>query len=151
MWRLILLASVFLAGCTIPAEVYFRNYSDKKTRLQASLVDRRLFDKLPNRITFYDTATKKHDLYGKWRLSTLVTWVDSTRFYVDIPAFTVINIEDISRGLTLGAKEPDIILTMTTDNKTDTLMTGEYFSIVKKFKERGYGIFRPAIYYYDNY
>jgi hypothetical protein len=151
MWRLIILASIFFAGCTIPAEIFFRNFSNKKVRLQASLVHRQWFYKIPNQVNFYDTSSKKHKFYGQWRANALVTWVDSSRFYIDIPAFTVINIADISNGLTLGAKQPDIILTMASENKTDTLTTGDYLSIVENFKSTGYGLLKPPVYYYDYY
>ncbi len=148
MRRLILLATVFFAGCTVPAEVYFRNYSNKAVRLQATLTDRRRFEKLPNKVTFYDTATKKQ-WYGNWRSTAMVTWTDTATFYIDVPAFTVVNVADISRGLILGSREPDVMLLMMADNKTDTLTTGDYLSVTKKFKYEGYTMFKPAIYYYD--
>lgn len=151
MWRSLTLILIFFAGCTIPAEIYFRNLSPNSVRLQASLVDRRRFDKLPNRVNFYDTSTKKRQFYGEWRTDALVTWVDTSTFYIDVPAYTVVDLADISRGLTLGAKQPDVILSMIVNNKTDTLTTGDYSSIVAKFKLRGYGLFKPPVYYYDNH
>lgn len=151
MWRLIILVSIFFVGCTIPAEIFFRNFSGEKVRLQASLVDRRWFDKLPNKLNFYNLSSKKRQFYGEWRANAFVTWVDSSTFYIDIPAFTVIDIADVSNGLTLGAKQPDIVLTMSSGNKTDTLTTGDYSSIVENFKSTGYGLFKPPVYYYDNY
>src|SRR5688572_20545909 len=99
MWRLFALVSIFLSGCTIPAEVFFRNFSNEKVRLHATLVERRYFDKLPNKVNFYDTAIKRRQFYGDWRSSGLVTWVDTSTFYIDVPAFTVVDVEDVSRGL----------------------------------------------------
>src|SRR3569623_263855 len=87
MWRLILLVAFLLAGSTIPAEVFFRNFSAKQVRLQATLIDRSRFDKLPIKVTFYDTATRKHLYYGYWRSNGLVTWADTATFYVDVPAY----------------------------------------------------------------
>ena len=149
MWRLTILIPIFLSGCTIPATVLFRNYSKNKIRLQATLTDRRRFDKLPNKVDFYATSTKKRQFYAGWRSSGLVTWVDTTTFYIDVPAFTIIDVADVSRGLVLGARKPDVLLLMITENKVDTLTEGDYPSLVKKFQSTGYGLFRNPVYYYD--
>jgi hypothetical protein len=151
MWRLCILMIIFLSGCTIPATVLFRNYSNERVRLKARLIDRRRFDKLPNKVDFYDTTTKGRQYYGDWRSNGLVTWVDTTTFYIDIPAFTVVNVADISRRLVLGAGQPDVLLLMIANNKVDTLTTGDYFSLVEKFQSTGYGLFRNPVYYYDNH
>jgi len=149
MWKLTILVSIFLFGCTIPATVLVRNYSNNKVRLQATLVDRSRFDKLPNKVDFYDTSTKKRQFYGDWRSSGLVTWVDTATFYIDVPAFTIVDVEDVSRGLVLGARKPDVLLLMITENKVDTLTKGDYPSLAKKFQTTGYGAFRNPLYYYD--
>jgi hypothetical protein len=149
MWKFFLLILVLLSGCTIPALVYFRNYSDKKVRLQATLVNRSYFKKLPNLVDFYDTATKRKEYFGHWQSGILVTWVDSTTFYIDIPPATVINIADISKGLVLGARQPDVLLLLINGEKRDTLTTGDYLSLAKKFKSTGYGAFKTPVYYYD--
>jgi len=149
MWKLLLLIAFLVAGCTIPAEVFFRNYSGKKVRLQASLIDRSRFNKLPNKVTFYDTSTRKHQYYGNWRENVLVRWVDTATFYIDVPGHTVINIADVSNGLTLGSKQPEVLLLLISDDKTDTLMKGDYLSLTHKFKTKGYNPFSTAIYYYD--
>lgn len=149
MWRLVLLIAIFLAGCQIPAEVYFRNFSNQTVRLRASLIDRHRFNKLPNKVTFYDTSTRKHQYYGDWQKNGLVTWVDTATFYVDVPAYTVINIADVSNGLTLGSREPDVLLLLIADNKTDTLTTGSYPSLAHKFIQKGYNPLGTVKYYYD--
>src|SRR4051812_45575951 len=114
MWRITVLISIFLVGCTIPAEIFFRNFSNRKVRLQATLVDRFRFDKLPNKVNFYDTATKSRQYAGDWQSSRLVTWLDTATFYIDVPPFTILNLADISRGLVLGARQPDVVLLMIT-------------------------------------
>ena len=149
MWRLTLLAFLFLSGCSIPATVLVRNFSEEQVRLQATLADRRDFKKLPNQVDFYDTATRKRQYCGDWKGSRLITWVDSTTFYVDVPAFTVIDVADISKGLVLGARQPDVLLQLIADNKTDTLTAGDYLSLAKKFQSSGAGLFRNPVYYYD--
>lgn len=149
MWKLLVFISFVLSGCVIPAEVFFRNFSNQTVRLQATLADRRLFKKLPNKVYFYDTATKKRQFYGDWRTNAFVSWVDTTTFYIDIPASTVINIADVSNGLALGSNQPDVLLLAITDNKRDTLTTGDYPSLAAKFKSNRYHPLGTAIYYYD--
>ena len=149
MLRLFVLICFLLEGCTIPAKVFFRNFSNEEVRLQVTLVDRRRFTKLPNAVNFYDTATRKGKYWCNWKSSNLVTWVDTTTFYIDVPAFTVVDVEDISRGLVLGARQPDVMLRMITECKVDTLTNGDYYSLAAKFKSTGYGPFKPPIYYYD--
>jgi hypothetical protein len=149
MWRLTIPISIFLSGCTIPATVLFRSYSNGTVRLQATLVDRRRFEKLPNKVDFYDTSTKKPQFFGVWQASSLVTWVDTTTFYVDVPPFTVVDVADVSRGLVLGAGTPDVLLLMMKDKKVDTLTTGDYSFLAEKFQSTGYGLFRNPVYYYD--
>ena len=129
--------------------MYFRNFSNQTVRLQAKLVDRRRFEKLPNRVNFYDTSTKKRHYYGDWRKNALVSWVDTTTFYIDIPASTVINIADVSNGLTLGSRQPEVLLLLIAGNKTDTLTTGSYPSLDNKFKSKRHSPLATAIYYYD--
>src|SRR5215217_6732469 len=85
MWKLLVLISFLLSGCIIPADVFFRNFSNQTVRLQATLADRRRFEKLPNKVNFYDTSTKKRHFYGDWRTNAFVRWVDTTTFYIDIP------------------------------------------------------------------
>lgn len=149
MWKLLVLISFLLSGCIIPADVFFRNFSNQTVRLQATIVDRRQFEKLPNKVNFYDTSTKKRHFYGDWRTNALVRWVDTTTFYIDIPASTVINIADVSNGLTLGSRQPEVLLLLITDNNRDTLTTGDYSSLAAKFKSKGYNPLGTAIYYYD--
>ena len=149
MWRLTAFLFVFFAGCTIPAHVYFRNYSNKKVRLQATLVDRNHFDKVPNKVYFLDTSNEKGRYYGEQRSSSLVTWLDTITFYIDVPAYTVVNIADVSKGLVLGGVQPDVLLILIADNKVDTLTTGDFFSLDKKFQWTGYGVFRDPVFYYD--
>jgi len=147
--KFILLISILFAGCTIPAKVFFRNFSNQKVRLQATLVDRRFFDKLPNKVDFYDTATRKKQYVGEWRATDLVTWTNTTTFYIDVPPFTVVDVDDVSRGLVLGARSPDVQLVMFSENKIDTLTDGDYISLAAKFKTTGWGMFKTPIYYYD--
>lgn len=149
MWRLTILISIILCGCTIPVTVLFRNYSNNTVRLQASLIARSYFEKLPNKVHFYDTSKKKRQFYGDWEKSGLVTWVDPTTFYIDVPAFTVVDIADVSDGLTLGAREPYVLLLLIANNKVDTLTTGDYTSLIKKFKSNGLPLFKNPVYYYD--
>jgi hypothetical protein len=149
MWRVTILIAVFLSGCTIPASVLFRNFSNETVRLQATLIDRRRFDKLPNKVDFYDTAIKKRQFYGDWQASSLVTYVDTTTFYIDVPAFTVVDVADVSRGRVLGARSPDVLLLMIIGNEVDTLTTGGYTSLAGKFQSTGYGIFKNPFYYFD--
>ncbi|MEJ8818574.1 hypothetical protein [Lacibacter sp. H407] len=149
MWKLLVLISFLLSGCIIPAEVFFRNFSNQTVRLHATLADRRLFKKLPNKVSFYDTSTTKRQFYGDWRTNAFVTWVDTTNFYIDIPASTVVNIADVSNGLALGSNQPDVLLLAITDNKIDTLTTGDYSSLAGKFKSNRYHPLGTAIYYYD--
>jgi len=149
MWRLSLLISILFAGCTIPAKVFFRNFSNEKVRLQASLIDRRRFNKIPNEVNFYDTSKNKRQYYGAWQKDGLVTWMDTATFYIDVPPFTVVDIADVSNGLTLGSRQPDVLLLMICGNKTDTLTTGDYPSLADKFKTKGYNPFSTAVYYYD--
>lgn len=149
MWRLTILIAIILSGCTIPATVLFRNYSNNSVRLQATLIDRSYFEKLPNKVDFYDTSKKKKQFYGEWQKSKLVTWADTTTFYIDVPAFTVVDIADVSDGLTLGARQPNVLLLLVANNKVDTLTTGDYTSLVKKFKSNRLPLFKNPVYYYD--
>jgi|SRR6185437_8300923 len=149
MRKYILLTAFLFAGCTIPAEMFFRNFSPKKVRLQATLIDRSRFNKLPNQVTFYDTSTRKHQYYGKWQSNGLVTWVDTTTFYVDVPAYTVINLADVSNGMILGARQPEVVLLLITDSKTDTVMRDGFVSLAKHFKEEGYNPMGTVKFYYD--
>lgn len=149
MRTLTILVFIFLTGCTIPATVLLRNYSNGKVRLLAKIPDRSRFDKLPNKVNFYDTASRKKEYHGAWRESSSVTYIDSVTFQIDIPAFTVIDLADVSRGLILGSRSPDVLLLAYRSDHVDTLTTGSYFSIAEKFRTTGYSVFKKPVYYYD--
>lgn len=145
---LLVFASCILTGCTIPCGIYFRNLTGSVVRLQATLLDRCYFDKLPNAVNFYDTAQKSKTIIGNWKYQRLVTWVDSTGFFIDVPPKTSIDVADISNGLTLGTHSPMILLLAVRENKIDTVTTGYYTSVADKFKVKG-GAFSKPVYYYD--
>lgn len=115
--------------------------------MQATLVKRDYFYRLPNTVNFYDTALKKKAIYGQWKYQKLVTWTDSTHFFIDVPSNTIIDVANISNGLTLGSISPDIILVVTQTNNSDTLTTGDYPSVAAKFQQKN-SIFGKPIYYY---
>ena len=140
--------STLFTGCTIPCSVFFRNLSNKTVGLKGKLVDRLYFDKLPNKVNFYDTAQNPKGIYGKWKYQQLVTWIDSTSFDINIPPFSVINLADVSMGLTLGSRSPNVLLIVFSGTKADTLTTGDYLSLKAKFREK-YAVFSKPIYYYD--
>ncbi|MBC7421912.1 MAG: hypothetical protein H7334_00495 [Ferruginibacter sp.] len=142
-----IICTVF-TGCTIPCNVFFRNLSSKTVGLKGKLVDRQYFDKLPNKVNFYDTAQNLKDMHGKWKYQQLVTWVDSTSFDINIPPFSVINLADVSMGLTLGTTSPNVLLMVFSGTKADTLTTGDYLSLKAKFREKN-AVFSKPIYYYD--
>jgi hypothetical protein len=135
-------------GCTIPCDVFFRNLSNETIELKGKLIDRRYFDKLPNKVNFYDTAQNSKQIYGKWKYQQLITWIDSVNFHIDIPPFSIINVGDVSNGLTLGAKSPDVLLIVFSNTKADTLTTGDYPSLAAKFQAKR-KIFSKPVYYYD--
>ncbi len=140
--------STLFTGCTIPCNVFFRNLSNKTVGLKGKLVDRRYFDKLPNKVNFYDTAQNPKDIYGKWKYQQLVTWTDSTSFNIGIPSFSVINLADISLGLPLGTTSPNVLLIVFSGTKADTLTTGDYLSLQAKFRKK-YAVFSKPLYCYD--
>jgi hypothetical protein len=135
------------AGCTIPCNIYFINHSGETVRLKASLLNRERFNKLPNKVNFYDTAQKKRLFTGDWRTTQLVTWKDSVNFFIDVPAHTVIDIADISNGLTLGSKAPGILLVIEKNSTTDTILSGDYLSVSKKFAFKNSFFNKPSYSY----
>lgn len=144
----ILIITLFITGCTIPCGIYFRNFTDQIVRLEAGLLKRSYFKKLPNTVDFYDLPVKQKEIDGVWRSQALVTWTDSVHFYIDLPAKTMINLADISNGLTLGSKSPDIILMATHDHQIDTVLTSAF-----PFSKTGFQLqrklFSNPVYYYD--
>jgi hypothetical protein len=144
---IILICTLFL-GCTIPCDVFFRNLSNETVLLKGKLVDRWYFDKLPNKVDFYDTAQKLRQICGGWKYQKLITWTDSTNFHIDIPPYSIIDLGDVSRGLTLGARSPDVLLIVSSSIKADTLTTGDYPSLAAKFQVKR-AFFSNPVYYFD--
>ena len=65
-----------------------------------------------------------------------------------MPSNTAIDVSDISDGVTLGTKSPDILLAAIQKNKIDTVTTGNYISVADKFKSEKKLLSRP-IYFFD--
>ena len=141
------ICALFL-GCTIPCDIFFRNLSNETVLLKGRLVARWRFDKLPNKVNFYDTAQTSRKIYGGWKYQKLITWTDSVNFQINIPAYSIVDLSDVSRGLTLGAKSPDVLLIISSNTKIDTLTNGDYTSLKEKFHVKGSFLSTP-IYYYD--
>lgn len=120
------------SGCTIPCDIFFRNLSNETVLLKGRLVDRWYFDKLPNKVNFYDTAQTSRKIYGEWKYQKLITWTDSVNFQINIPAYNIVDLSDVSRGLTLGAKSPDVLLIVSSNTKIDTLTNGDYRSLMSR-------------------
>ena len=144
----VFVACLALAGCTIPCEIYFRNLTTDNVRLRATLINRQYFKKLPNQVNFYETTENKKEIIGKWKYESLVTWVDATTFFIDVPPKMAIDVADISNGLVLGTKSPDVLLLALRPNSIDTLTTGDYMSVANKFKSEHRFLANP-LYYYD--
>lgn len=132
----------------MPCDVFFRNLSNESVRLNGKLVDRWYFDKLPNKVDFYDTAQNSKQVYGNWKYQKLITWTDSTNFHIDIPPFCIIDVSDVSNGITLGTKSPDVLLVVSSSTKADTLTTGDYPSLAAKFQLKR-AFFSKPVYYYS--
>ena len=144
---IIIICSFFL-GCTIPCDIFLKNLSNETVRLDGKLLNRWYFDKLPNTVDFYDTAQNPKQVFGKWKYQKLITWVDSTNFHIEIPPYCIIDLADVSNGLTLGAKSPDVFLVVSSRTKVDTLTTGDYPSLAAKFQVKR-AFFSNPIYHYD--
>lgn len=126
--------------------MFFRNLSAETVRLNATILNRKQFKKLPNTVKFYTIADKPDDI--TWQSNALVSWTDSTDFYIDIPAKTVIDVSDISNGLILGSRTPDVLLIAAGKNYTDTVTRGDYLSLAAKFTYKKRFLTRP-VYFYD--
>ena len=138
-----------LSGCVIPAELFFRNKTGSVVKLHGQIMDRRYFDRLPNKATFYHFPEKEKDIYGEWKETNFITWVDTSNFFIDVPAKTIINLEDITDKFSLGLSFPKVLLIATTSNRTDTISKGYYADPVTtnfKVKRRFLGTYT---YYYD--
>jgi hypothetical protein len=117
-------------------------------RLQVKINDRFSHHKVPNRVSFYDIPLSGGGMHGAWRTQALVEWIDSTSFLIDIPGQTVINLKDVSRGLTKGTVSPGVFATVAYQGRVDTVMTGDYQSVTDRFKFKP-AVFSEPIYYYD--
>jgi hypothetical protein len=81
----------------------------------------------------------------KWKYQRLVTWADSINFYIDIPSCSIIDVSNFSRGLTLGAKSPDVLLVAISGTEADTITKGDYPSLAAKFKEEKTFLFKTHL------
>lgn len=132
-------------GCEMPPLwVYFRNYSANTVKLSVTLIRKEDYPRLPNRVIFYDTASKRKNMCGERRYEQFVTWTDPLNFEIDIPPYTVIDVNDIAAG---NRKIFNELLIASTPFKTDTLLSGIYFPISEKFHFRGG--FSKYKFYYD--
>ena len=148
-YAFVLITAFSISGCVIPAEMFFRNKSDSVVRLTGKLIDRRYFDRLPNKVSFYDLPEKEKQIYGEWRETKFVTWLDTTNFFIDVPIKTIIDLEDVTDNFSLGLAFPRVIVIATTKDKTDTLARGDYSDIFSsKFKEKR-RFLGTSTFYYD--
>jgi hypothetical protein len=137
-----------IVGCTKPCELYLRNFTNYSVKLQGKINNRRDHYKLPNSVYFYKTPITDKQMHGEWQSTELITWIDSINFFINIPAQSVIDLKDVSRGLVLGAVSPGVFITISYPAHLDTLMTGDYRSLKDKFRSQSSFLSDP-IFYYD--
>ena len=124
-----------LSGCVIPVDMFFRNRSDTVVRIKGKLLTRKYFDRLPNRVSFYNFPSTKRNVCGVWQQDQLIQWIDTTEFFLDVPPNTIVDLENVTDRFALGLSFPKIILTAVTKDKIDTISKGYYdVPVTTKFK-----------------
>jgi len=128
--------------------MFFRNKSNSVVRLEGQLIDKRYIDRLPNRVSVYNFPKKRNHIYGEWREIAFVTWLDTANFFINIPANSIVDLEDVTDDFALGLSFPKVILVAKTEAKTDTVAKGYYDDpVTTKFKEKRRFLGTSTLYY----
>lgn len=73
---------------------------------------------------------------GWWKKEKLVTWVDTANFYIDIPPYSVISLDEMDKHPGLYGQITGLILTINHDNKIDTVSYGAFGKVSTIMNER---------------
>jgi hypothetical protein len=124
----------------------FRNKSGFVVRLEGKIIDSKQFDRLPNKVKFYRFPKKERQVYGEWQETGFIRWLDTTSFFVNVPANTIIHLDGVIDKFSLGLSLPDVLLIATTEQKTDTIIRENSYP-VEKFKTGRRFLGRWTFYY----
>jgi hypothetical protein len=149
---LLFLVIVCLNSCETPDYAYIRNLTNNTAIIDVFLLKKREMKTLPNKVRISNRVVQFKGGYRKYFLDSTqnVVWLDTSHFKFEINAHSTADLSDmIGAFQNSSPRNPNIRLTITSSNKTDTLLTGNGWEGFRRklfaYKHIWFG--RPVLYY----
>ncbi|MBL0357918.1 MAG: hypothetical protein IPP72_14035 [Chitinophagaceae bacterium] len=139
---------LFFNSCSIPFETYLRNMSGATAIVDVYLLNTKWMKTLPNRV---DVANSLLDFKCGYKnhidSSQVVDWKEINHFQLAMKPNTTADLTDMAGGFTNGYPHWKVSITITVNNRIDTVMNGSADYIIKKFAYRYKRFSKPVVYY----
>ena len=152
MKRLFLFGLICLAtcvsSCTMPFWVYIRNKTNEIAVVHVVLLDKSSMQTLPNKVKVADKIVAfksgfRQSFYEKQN----VQWIDTSQFSFNLLPGTTIDLADMAGKFVNSHPTNRVLVTVTANNKADTLLNPAAFFRSEKFMFKNVGISVPVLYY----
>lgn len=150
--RLILIAGIVICliifcSCTILFHAYIRNATMHTAIIDVYLLDKSQMATLPNKVRVANRTLNFKGNYKKYIDSTQnVTWMDTEHFKLEIKPNTTVDLSDMAGIFINSHPSEDVRVTVSTNNKVDTLLNGRNDFRYNQFHFKG-RLFSPVLYY----
>ena len=149
---LLFLVIIYFNSCETPDYAYIRNLTNNTAIIDVFLLKTTEMKTLPNKVRITNRIVPfKGDYRRFFRDSTQnVVWLDTNHFKFEINPHSTADLSDmIGVFQNSSPRNPNIRLTITSSNKTDTLLTGNGWEGFRHelfgYKHIWFG--RPVLYY----
>lgn len=145
---LCLYITVCLSSCENLYHPYIRNRSNAVAVVDVFLLNKASLKKLPNQVKVADRIV---DFKSGFRQSFYnhqnVIWKDTVHFALTIPPGTTADLSDMAGRFMNAHPHEQLLVTVTANNTTDTLMNGLLDFRYKKFAYQHVGVDVRVLYY----
>lgn len=146
---LILCLTLGICSCSIPFGAYIRNMSKDPAMIDVFLLDRTSMTTAPNVIRVSNTIIEfKSGFKKKMDNSQNVKWIDLSHFRLELQPHTTVDLSDMVGTFINAYPQGDVRVTVSVNNKVDTLMNGKSDFKQEKFLVKKVGL-STALLYHD--
>ncbi len=144
---LIILILLLAESCSWQFQACIRNKSSSAALIDVYLLHTQDMKTLPNKIRMANQIINLKKGYKRFLDSTQnVTWIDLFHFKVNVKPGTTVDLTDMACIFINGSPRCKVILTVSSGNKTDTILNTTHFPYTRQLNYEG-GFFKHILYY----
>jgi hypothetical protein len=136
----------WLTSCSVIFNAYLRNTTDRVATVDVYLLSKQNMKTLPNKVGVANRVVAFKSGYRKYIDSLQnVDWIDTNHFKLEMAPKTTVDLTDMAGRFRNGDALHDVRVTVTLENRTDTILYEAGRNNQLHFKSMGFGT--PVLYY----